>query len=732
MANAQMKASLVLNFKDELGAGLTKMEQQLDKLKKLGEQLTLGELGTGAESIQKTISATRDLAGDVRSVGAAAKGATAELRQMGAAYSHVMTQRSFSRNDARMLWGAGARPPGYANLMTERRFTANDAAMVWGGPRGAPARAAERGGGMGGMAGGLAAIGGGYAALASVRSYASFEDLARTAAIASGVSGPLAVGAESKRLQALFNHDALATAQSGVSIGTAYSEMVGQGLAPSRAEGLLGVHSRVAEAYGIDSATLTPATVALSKNLGISEADMGGALAAMATANYKGRFKIADFALQLPSITGDMVTFGMKGRGAADEVFAALETVMQSSSSPGQGAANFKDFMDYLASPHAARSFDLKSRGMLSGPTRAILDKYHVTGFDMPKVLEQARMKGVDPITAALDALQAKIKDLPPDVIKDVLGAFFTNSMSRDAAQSLLLFRQQYEALRTDLHAVGENTLDKALEDRLAGAAAQTKLLDEEMAQLERRLGAGLMPVVRKTVFALDDVNSVMQWMDGKFPGLGDDVVSTTAAVLDGAAAFGALGLVVPKLAKGLMLFLTPIGRVTAALVGMETGAFGASSVLGIGLPASLGVATSAMNTFTAAANRNPFVKAGFLLGSIGEDLYNRMNQKGLDTTSMSPEQVTRMTGMLGAGDAAHPSPRAGQEWIEHHGPGLGVTPEGWAPPVPIPPPVTGNIYVWVDPNGVPIITHLDSTGGVTLVHPAGPGPDPGQTLGRP
>jgi hypothetical protein len=102
---------------------------------------------------------------------------------------------------------------------------------------------------------------------------------------------------------------------------------------------------------------------------------------------------------------------------------------------------------------------------------------------------------------------------------------------------------------------------------------------------------------------------------------------------------------------------------------------------------------------------------------------------------------------------------RMNQEDVEHHGPGpwgahtnLLVPPPINAPPgasddsgrmtheegagdvaVPVPsaaPAGRVDVYVWADPNGVPIIVRTDGTG-VNL--PQGGGaPDPGKTLGRP
>ena len=252
------------------------------------------------------------------------------------------------------------------------------------------------------------------------------------------------------------------------------------GIAPGEVERLLPIHSRVATAYNISPEVLSPATAALNQSFKVSDADMGGALAAMATATKEGRFKIEDFARFLPSIGGNMAKLGMTGRSSADLAFAALETVMKNSADPGSGATNFTDFMNYLTSPMASRSFALESRGM-AGPTKRLLEQYHITGIDMPQLLAHAREQGVDPVTAVLGTLQKKLAGLPPDVMAELLGAFFHNQQARDAALALLQHPGELLGMQKQLGGVGAGTLDRDFQSRMAGSKVQMQLFDEQL-----------------------------------------------------------------------------------------------------------------------------------------------------------------------------------------------------------------------------------------------------------
>jgi TP901 family phage tail tape measure protein len=695
-ATASMKAALVLSFEDQLSSGLSKLEKQFDQLKRLGKELSLGRLASASEDLQPTIAATRDLAGELRGVRVEAKGAYADLKRMTGAYSELHTQRGFSRNDA---------------------------AMVWGGPRARPEPA--RGGGAGGMMGELAAVGAGYGALQSTRSYASFEDIARRAGITKGLSGT-ALDADTKRLMALFSRDALATAQSGTNIGEAYLDLAGMGISPAEVERLLPIHSRVATAYNISPEVLSPATAALNQSFKISDGDMGGALAAMATATKEGRFKIEDFARFLPSIGGNMAKLGMTGRGSANEAFAALETVMKNSADPGSGAANFTDFMNYLTSPMAARSFALQSRGM-GGPTKRLLEQYHITGIDMPKLLENARKQGVDPITAVLGTLQKKLAGLPPDVMAELLGAFFHNQQARDAALSLLQHSGEFKGMQKQLDGVDQGTLDRDYQSRMSGSAVQMKLLDEELAQLSRRIGGGFMPVVKLAVDGLDDLNSAFGVLNDIVPGLGDDVAAVGGGALGISAALGAVSLLMPTVGARLTrMLLAPAKLLTSEFKA-------AAAVLDVDMVAALGAANAAMVRFNTTTLANPLIRAGTFAFWLYNDMKGRMNQ-GVTTTpdgksidKLTPGQLFSQYGFPPSGEG-----RADMEDVLHRGPNLGSAHSAADIPGGAPGGTLGTIYVAIDPTtGAPVITRTDSTG-VHLVPSAGAGPNPGQTTSRP
>ena len=311
-----MTAAFTLTLQDKLSAGLTGIQKQFEQLPDKGKELNLGKLER-ADTVLRTLSReVQNLTSDLRGIeGAADRGWSAMKRMASTKFQAVKN------------WGQNAL-----------------------GPQGI--------GGKLGIIGGAVA---GYSVVQPVRAYADYQNIALHSAITQGLSGPPAV-AETNRLMAMFNKDALQTGQLSTNIAQAYQDLIQTGMTPERAEKLLPIHSRAATAYNISPESLGHAVFALSDSFKIDEQQMPGALAAMALASKEGRFKVEDFSHFLPSIGGDMAKLGMTGRASADRAFAGLETVMRYSAEPGTGASNFTQFLNDLTAPHTARQFALHNR----------------------------------------------------------------------------------------------------------------------------------------------------------------------------------------------------------------------------------------------------------------------------------------------------------------------------------------------------------------------------------
>lgn len=497
MSGTTLRAALELRLEDKLTAGLNSLKGILSGLRDAGRQLTLGRLEQGGDVLRRVSSEAVSLVGHLKHIVTNADAAHAALGRMGTAVSN---------------WSSKTFGP-------ESRI------------------------------GALGAAAQGFSVIAPMREYASFENIARHSAITEGFSGA-AANAETQRLMAMFQKDALEAKQSSTSIAQAYQDLIQTGMTPEMAEKLLPIHSRAATAYNIDPEALGHAVAALQMNLGIGENDMAGALASMALASKSGRFKVEDFSRFLPGITGNLSSMGMKGRGAADLAFAALETIMKNSADPSTGATDFADFMNYISSPTAARAMAFESKG-LGAEARRFIEKHNLSGLDLYAVKDDARAKGIDPITAILGTLQAKFKGLPPDVMRDALGAFFHNQQARDAVMALLQHKDDLLSLRAKLGGADTAMMGR---DYATAADAPQKNLDlamEQLTQLGRTAGNGFLPILLLINSGLSKFNGLLNGLDHMLPGVKSDFLLLVGGTLSFGAAVGAIGFVMPTVIAG-------------------------------------------------------------------------------------------------------------------------------------------------------------------------------------
>ena len=497
---ADLRAALVLTLEDKLSAGLNKITKLFDELSSLGKKLSLGKLENGSDGLRKTGMEAETLVGHLRGVSNAADRAWSALKRMGEA----------------------------------------------------PVRKIGQALGAQGAIGALGAAAQGYSLYAPVQKYADFEMIARRTSITEGLSGA-AANAETQRLMTMFRRDALASGQNSSNIGEAFKELLENGNTVAEAQGLLPVHSLAATAYGVDAKVLGPTVSALHRSFKISEDDIGGVLAGMAMASKQGRFKFEDFSRYMPGIGGLYDKAGMSGPGAANLAFASLETIMKYSPDAGTADASYRQFLTDIYAPHSARTFALHNRGMAE-ETRALLDQYHVTGINLPQTMRAAAKAGINPQDAVLNALEAKVKNLPVDVKAEVLGAFFGNQNSGMAAFALLNDRENTAAQIKRLSGADKALLYRDAATAMDGPEKKLEQVNEQFKQLEERAGRGFYPILVHLNEGLGYLGDGLSWLDQKAPGASDGILAVVGGVLAFGAVMGAIGFVTPSVTAGFNL----------------------------------------------------------------------------------------------------------------------------------------------------------------------------------
>jgi hypothetical protein len=539
---ATMKAAFTLTLEDKMSSAMKNIGHGLEDLKKVGSELNLGKLGqNGAELLRTVGQEVRSLTSELRTIEAVADRSWAAMKRMASVSFHNVA------NAGRSIATVGKQTLG-----------------------------------QGGLIGAAEAVGGAAAIFKPARDYATFENINRHSALTQGLSGP-AADEETRRLMRVFSREALVTGQSSESISTAYQEFVQAGMKPDEAEALMPTHSRAATAYNMTTAALGPGVFALYDTFKIGEKDMPGALAGMALASKAGRFKVEDFSRFLPGLSSDFAKWGMTGRESANIAFASIETVMRNSADPGTANAAMSSLLNHLAAPATIKAFALESKGMPK-EIRELVSQYHLPSINLPRLYADARRKHIDPLTAAMAALEKATHGLPPDVQAIALGAYINEKEERLAAQALLQHPQEYRGLLKDTREAGSGLLLRDFLTALAAPLVKQNTGIEAATQLERRAGEGFEPIVDRLVAAGKSLVGTVELLDKKFPGLGDAVLTVTGGMIALGSALAAIGFIAPAVAGGAAV----VGGVGAAVVSVPV-TLAAAPFAGLGVAIASG-----------------------------------------------------------------------------------------------------------------------------------------------
>jgi TP901 family phage tail tape measure protein len=528
----KLTASFILKLEDQLSGPLAKIEKAFAKLVELGKKLGLGGFEKAQQTLDKGAAAAGKMATAVGKITTQSTRARDALGRF-VSSNEILDQGAESAN--RMATGIGR-----IWQMAQR------ASSALGQMANRAGRGIKNASDKIGVIGGVAA---GYSVMEPIKAYAEQENALRHIAITEKKSGP-AVEEEIARLSRNLNAEGLATGQSSVELAKAYNFLITTGMPASEVDKLMPAHARAATAYNISSESMGQAVFALADTMKISPEQMPSALASMAYAAKEGHFSVEDFSHFLPTVSASTAKLGMTGRGSADEVFAALETVRKGTGDAGTAATDLKDMLDYIVSPFGAHSFAK-------------------AGIDLPGMLKNAEKQGVNPLDAVLGKLQKMTAGKSPVETAQILGTVFHNQQARDAALALLRNLPMFKEMQGKFGAIDDKTVSTDFASAFRAPIVQVRIFSEEMAQLERRLGQGFAPIVHVLNEALDFLAKKMEALDKIFPGSADKALAVGAGFLIVVAALGALSVVLPAITAGfelLMALFDPFVLVAAAI----------------------------------------------------------------------------------------------------------------------------------------------------------------------
>jgi len=518
---------------DDLVAEITlrlraQMAGPLDEVKKLFEGLnkTIRSLDKSVAQLSEKLDALKmpaqpinqmkELAAETTAVSDAAEKATKSLRDMGRGTGMSRAVRGGAATEAASLEG-----PKNA-----------DDAVDWLG---------------GAIAGALG--------LSAIRQLGDYQKTLRQIAITEKLSGPKA-DAEVARLSGLFDMLALKDRQPSLGLADAYFRMITTHMPPAVVKAIMPDIGMMATAHDVSPYDLADAAFAINDSFKIGPKGMLPALEMLATAAKQAHFSLGNFGQYLKEIGGYTELVHMTGRGNLDMVAAGLETVIKNSTQPGQAAADYRDFMKSLNSPQAqmASSRLLFKRRLEA--TQELYNRYHIKPEGLWQIEAAGKAHGENEVTAVLNYLHRVTAPMDAGDRAKFLNTIFGNIQSATTVQSILLHWKQYQGMIKMLGTVTSKTGATDFQTALKGANTDLTKFDEQLRQLERDIGSGLLKPLEVANFVLGafgqsirDLNTI------QLPLLNTGLGNLIVAVGSGAAtlkAFGALSSrILGKKAKG-------------------------------------------------------------------------------------------------------------------------------------------------------------------------------------
>jgi TP901 family phage tail tape measure protein len=550
MSSGDLTAKFVLLLEDRLSAGLGRLQERLDQIAGATRRIAAPGLDAMARALGQ--------------IGEAGGRATADMARLGEA------AQAAGREGQAALDGL-ARRLDAVQRQASQPLRLGFAGGGGGGAGGIPVPPLDGGGhGAGGLGehlervnrAGEAAAGGIFGALAAgfgigeaVEKASELDNILRHIAITTG-----AVGAAGDRMVAQLRQQyqslARETGQGTNAIAEAGFYLIQAGLAPDVVDRLTRQSARIATAYNADPQEVAKTAFVLSEQLHIDPAGMGGSLASLALAGKQSHILFPEMAALFPQIAAEGVNAGETGRGGVDRLAAMLAIARKNTATGGEAATNMRDFLGQLNSPFETKHF----AGL---------------GVDLPALMKNAKLQGVDPIEAVLANVQQVTHGDP-----QLLGRLFHNEQSRGFVLAMLQHHDEYVALLRQLGHADEGMLGQDFGEGLKSLHVQIGQFSAEVDNLVTRVGGALAPVMRGAAFVLGMVNDAFAVLDSVLPGASGALIAVVGSLMALAGAAGAARLVLPFFAAGieaigavLALVLSPVGLVIGAVVALAVAA---------------------------------------------------------------------------------------------------------------------------------------------------------------
>lgn len=403
-------------------------------------------------------------------------------------------------------------------------------------------------------------------------SAAAYDQQLRDSVVTIGLFGEAAEQRIAK-LGASYEKLALLTGVSSAAIAAAAGILISSGVDDALTNKLMPTIARVAKAASASIDDVAQVAFALSSKFGISAADMELALAKLVTAGKLGSFEFKAMAKELPELTSQYAKFGVVGLKAVDSIGAALQVAMFGTSAPTVAANNFKNFLSKLLSPETIKNFEKQGIGITKvmedaaikgiNPIEAAIQKVvQLTGLsekEMDKIFSASKRKGMTD-AQAVEAVKAQIAKIGG---AEKLAAVFGDMQVLDFMLPMLQNLEKYKEFKKEIEGSGLDVIAKDFDTQFAGLSTQIMLFGEVATQAMRRVGLAFAKNLPWLNTALMSALAFVSSIDEQWPGAIDTVLTIVGAFLALVVALAALGPAFSIISAGLgvlALLFTPIG----------------------------------------------------------------------------------------------------------------------------------------------------------------------------
>jgi len=519
---SDLRAALILTFEDKVTAGLRRLKEQLDGLKRVGRDLSMGGLKAATNHATGFGRALQAIGGAARTAAGHLKGMLKQAEKLGKSVGPIGALVGFGTLKA-----------------TSQAYADYDAilrqiAIVEG------------------------RSGGGQAARLSGRLGGRFDALA------------LRTGQSSTDIAEAYKW--IITTHPGVTADAARA----------MANQMIGALATAATAYHLNVTDLQNVPFALQSGFGLKGSQMESGLAILHRAAMQAHFTMGAFDQELAGLAAQFGSLGVTGLAGLRSVAAMLETVVKvvPSATPSMAGTDLGDLLSYVTGPMGQARMAMTSRGFsgkMYAQTRALLARAGIThGFNASAIIHAGALTGVDPVDAILNYLHARLKAIPKNITGqdrktlqgEVINALISNHQAAQAARAILLHWDEYHRTQKAVGGAGKATLDRNFITMHNSPLMQMQIMAEGVRQVGRALGAGFVPVLRAVNFGLLGLVHFLHLANTHFPTATKWVLGLTGAGIALVSVLGVLGFVAPAIAAGFGLLSAPILIAAAAIGG--------------------------------------------------------------------------------------------------------------------------------------------------------------------